>query len=83
MGKHDKTIAESTEDFYQNEIKSLRDKLAFCNDTITELRTQVSRYERWISEIEASAQDENDALRAENEQLKKAVLKAALREVEA
>ena len=83
MGKHDKTIAESTEEFYQNEIKSLRDKLAFCNDTITELRTQVSKYNRWMAEIDANAQDEIDALKRENEQLKKAVLKAALREVEA
>ena len=82
MGKHDKVIAESTEEFYQNEIRNLRDKLAFCNDTISELRAQVSKYNRWMAELDANAQDEIDALKAENEQLKKAVLKAALREVE-
>lgn len=82
MGKHDKVIAESTEEFYQNEIRNLRDKMAFCNDTISELRAQVSKYNRWMIEIDANAQDEIDALKAENEQLKKAVLKAALREVE-
>ena len=33
MGKHDKVIERSSEEFLQNRIKDLENRLAFANDT--------------------------------------------------
>lgn len=57
MGKHDKTFVSGSEDFYENRIADLTERLAFANDTVSKLKTEVNKYNRWISEIQAAAQD--------------------------
>lgn len=60
MGKHDKTIITSSEDFYENRIADLQDRLAFANETASKLKAEVNKYNKWISEIQAAAQDRLD-----------------------
>ena len=64
MGKHDKHIEASSEEFLRNENTVLRKKLAekdaeiaFANETIKKLQEQCSRMSKWASEIEANAQE--------------------------
>lgn len=58
MGKHDKIVAASSDEFRGNSIRDLRDRLAFAEETIKKLQEQCSRMSKWASEIEANAQDE-------------------------
>ena len=58
MGKHDKVVAASSDEFRDNSIRDLRDRLVFAEETIKKLQEQCSRMSKWASEIEASAQDE-------------------------
>ena len=57
MGKHDKTIERSSEEFLENRIESLKKELAFANETIKKLQERCGRMSKWASEIEANAQD--------------------------
>lgn len=57
MGNHDKVIAASTDEFRDNSIKDLRERLAFAEETIKKLQEQCSKMSKWASEIEANAQD--------------------------
>lgn len=57
MGKHDKTIEASSEEFLNNRIKDLESRLEFANETIRKLQEQCGRMSKWASEIEANAQD--------------------------
>ena len=82
MGKHDKTIEVSSEEFVRNENKALRKKLAekdaelaFANETIRKLQEQCSRMSKWASEIEAGGEDRITALEAENAKLRGKILK--------
>ena len=81
MGKHDKHIEASSEEFLKNKIVrlekengELKDKLIFANDTIKKLQEQCSRMSKWASEIEANAQDAVKKLTAEVEKWKKKAL---------
>ena len=81
MGKHDKHIEASSEEFLKNKIvrlekenRELKDKLIFANDTIKKLQEQCSRMSKWASEIEANAQDAVKKLTAEVEKWKKKAL---------
>lgn len=82
MGKHDKTIEASSEEFVRNENKALRKKLAekdaemtFANETIKKLQEQCSRMSKWASEIEANAEDKITELEAENVKLRGKIVK--------
>ena len=59
MGKHDKTTPDSyVESRIERLEKQLEEKdkqLAFDAETIKQLQTEVSKYNRWMSEIEAAA----------------------------
>lgn len=57
MGKHDIRTVTSSEEHLQNRIKELEKRLAFANETNGKLKAEVSKYNKWISEIEAAAQD--------------------------
>ena len=57
MGKHDKVVAASSDEFRDNSIRDLRDRLAFAEETIKKLQEQCSRMSKWASEIEANAQE--------------------------
>lgn len=81
MGKHDKKVEMTSEEYLnnrlkrlENENKILKDKLAFSNDTIRELQKQCSRMSKWASEIEADAEDEKKHLKAEVEKWKRKAL---------
>ena len=58
MGKHDKVVAASSDEFRDNSIRDLRDRLTFAEETIKKLQEQCSRMSKWASEIEANAHDE-------------------------
>lgn len=57
MGKHDIRTVTSSEEHLQNRIKELEKRLAFANETNSKLKAELSKYNKWMSEIEAAAQD--------------------------
>ena len=57
MGKHDIRTVTSSEEHLMNRIKELEKKLVFANETNGKLKAEVSKYNKWMSEIEAAAQD--------------------------
>ena len=65
MGKHDKHIAASSEEFLQNRINDLEKRLEFANETIKKLQEQCGRMSKWASEIEANASETITALEEE------------------
>ena len=82
MGKHDKTIPQSSEEFYRNRIErleaenaDLKDRLAFSQETICKLQEQCGRMSKWASEIEAGADDKVTELEAENAKLRGKIVK--------
>ena len=60
MGKHDMRTATSSEEHLMNRIKDLEKRLAFANETNSKLKAELSKYNKWMSEIEAAAQDKLD-----------------------
>lgn len=75
MGKHDKVIEKSSEEFLQNRIKDLENRLAFANDTNNKYNSEVNKYNRWMSEIEAAAKDRITELEEENTMLREKIAK--------
>ena len=75
MGKHDKHIEASSQEFLENRIKDLEKRLAFANETIRKLQDQCGRMSKWASEIEANAEDKLTELEAENAKLRGKILK--------
>lgn len=78
MGKHDKhdeTVRRSSDEFTQNRIKDLESRLAFANETNSKLQTEVSKYNRWMSEVEAAAKDRITELEEENTMLREKIAK--------
>lgn len=57
MGKHDIRTATSSEEHLMNRIKDLEKRLTFANETNSKLKAELSKYNKWMSEIEAAAQD--------------------------
>ena len=74
MGKHDKHIEASSQEFLENRIKDLEKRLAFANETIRKLQDQCGRMSKWVSEIEANAEDKITELEAENAKLRGKIL---------
>lgn len=82
MGKHDKAISQSSEEFYRNRIErleaenaDLKERLAFSQETICKLQEQCGRMSKWASEIEAGADDKVTELEAENAKLRGKIVK--------
>ena len=75
MGRHDKTIDMSSEEFTNNRIKDLEKRLAFANETTSKLKAEVSKYNRWMSEVEAAAKDRITELEEENTMLREKIAK--------
>jgi len=76
MGKHDKhdeTVRRSSDEFTQNRIKDLEARLAFANETNSKLQAEVSKYNRWMSEVEAAAKDRITELEEENTMLREKI----------
>ena len=86
MGKHDKTIEVSSEEFARNENKALRKKLAekdaelaFANETIRKLQRQCGNLSKWASEIEANAKDIADTKDDYIKSLEQTIVELAVR----
>lgn len=86
MGKHDKHIELSSEEFLRNENKALRKKLAekdaelaFANETIKKLQEQCGRMSKWASEIEANAKEISDTKDAYIKSLEQTIVELAVR----
>lgn len=75
MGKHDKTIATSSEEYLQNRIRELEKRLAFAAESNTKLIKENAKYNKWMSEIEATAFDKVAELEAENSMLREKIAK--------
>ena len=75
MGKHDKHIEASSQEFLENRIKDLESRLEFANETIRKLQEQCGRMSKWASEIEANAEDKMTELEAENAKLRGKIVK--------
>lgn len=75
MGKHDKHIEASSQEFLENRIKDLEKRLEFANETIRKLQEQCGRMSKWASEIEANAEDKMTELEAENAKLRGKIVK--------
>ena len=86
MGKHDKHIEASSEEFLKNKIVrlekengELKDKLIFANDTIKKLQEQCSRMSKWASEIEANAKEIADTKDEYIKSLEQTIVELAVR----
>ena len=86
MGKHDKRIEASSEEFVKNENTALRKKLAekdaeiaFANETIEKLQEQCGRMSKWASEIEANAKEISDTKDAYIKSLEQTIVELAVR----
>ena len=79
MGKHDKTTpdsyAESRIERLEKQLEEKDKQIAFDAETIKQLQTEVSKYNRWMSELQANAQDEANALRAEIDRRDEAIIR--------
>lgn len=81
MGKHDIRTVTSSEEHLQNRIKELEKRLAFANETNGKLKAEVTKYNKWISEIEAAAQDRLAEKDAHIAQLEAKIVKLVTRYV--
>lgn len=81
MGKHDIRMATTSEEYLQNRIKDLEKRIAFQNETISKLQTEVNKYNKWMSEIEAAAQDRLDKKDNHIAQLEAKIVKLVTRYV--
>ena len=75
MGKHDKVIEKSSEQFMENRIDDLKKRLAFTEESNSKLRTEVNKYNKWMGEIEAAAKDRITELEEENTMLREKIAK--------
>lgn len=69
-GKHDKS-----DDYETARIEELENRLEFANETINRLQAELKKYNRWMSELQANAQDEANALRDEIDKRNEAIIR--------
>ena len=81
MGKHDIRTATSSEEHLMNRVKELEKRLAFANETNSKLKAELSKYNKWMSEIEAAAQDRLEEKDAHIAQLEAKIVKLVTRYV--
>lgn len=81
MGKHDIRTVTSSEEHLQNRIKDLEKRLSFANETNSKLKAELSKYNKWMSEIEAAAQDRLAEKDAHIAQLEAKIVKLVTRYV--
>ena len=81
MGKQDIRTVTSSEEHLQNRIKDLEKRLSFANETNSKLKAELSKYNKWMSEIEAAAQDRLEEKDAHIAQLEAKIVKLVTRYV--
>lgn len=57
MGKHDKHIEMSSEEFTNNRIKDLEKRLAFAAESNAKLIKENAKWQKWFKEHDTAAQD--------------------------
>ena len=65
MGKHDKHIEMSSEEFLKNRIKDLEKRLAFAAESNAKLIKENAKWQKWFKEHDTAAQDRVAELEAE------------------
>ena len=60
MGKHDIRTMTSSEEHLQNRIRDLEKRLKFEQENNAKLKAEINKYNRWVNEIQANAQDKLD-----------------------
>ena len=60
MGKYDIRTLTSSEEHMQNRIKELEKRLKFEQENNAKLKAEINKYNRWVNEIQANAQDKLD-----------------------
>ena len=60
MGKHDMRTPTTSEEHLMNRIKELEKRLKFEQENNAKLKAEINKYNRWVSEIQANAQDKLD-----------------------
>ena len=57
MGKHDKHIEASSEEFLKNRINDLEKRLAFAAESNAKLIKENAKWQKWFREHDTAAQD--------------------------
>ena len=57
MGKHDKHIEMSSEEFLKNRIADLEKRLAFAAESNAKLIKENAKWQKWFREHDSNAQD--------------------------
>lgn len=65
MGKHDKKIEASSEEFTQNRIKDLEKRLAFAAESNAKLIKENAKWQRWFNDRTAELEEEIESLKDE------------------
>ena len=65
MGKHDKHIEASSQEFAENRIKDLEKRLAFAAESNAKLIKENAKWQKWFKEHDTAAQDRITELEAE------------------
>ena len=60
MGKHDMRTPTTSEEHLMNRIKELEKRLKFEQENNAKLKAEINKYNRWVNEIQANAQDKLD-----------------------
>ena len=79
MGKHDMRMATTSEEYLQNKVRELEKKLKFEQESNAKLRAEVNKYNRWISEVQAAAEDRITEQKARIAKLEATIVRLAVR----
>ena len=75
MGKHDRHFEPGSAEYFQAEAERQRKRAEFAEETCRQLREQMGRTNKWLSEVEANAEDKISELEAENAKLRGKIVK--------
>ena len=75
MGKHDKTVEASSEEFLKNRINDLEKRLAFAAESNAKLIKENAKWQKWFREHDTAAQDKIAELEKEIQMLNDKIAK--------
>ena len=75
MGKHDKHIEVSSEEFLKNRINDLEKRLAFAAESNAKLIKENAKWQKWFREHDTAAQDKIAELEKEIQMLNDKIAK--------
>lgn len=65
MGKHDKTIEKSSQEFLENKIKELEKRLAFAAESNAKLIKENAKWPKWFNDRTSQLEEEIERLNKE------------------